>query len=115
MTLQEAKSIARHLWFTLRKVRSGDYRVRFRDGNEITAYYEGSTSEILLWTCCLKRHRGERVGNYDCRAARRALMQIGAIKVGRATKLSAPAMSDLSRLNPTPHAIAVYASRPLRI
>src|SRR5262249_44839459 len=27
--------------------------------------------------------------------------------------LSAPAMSDLSWLNPTPHAIAVYASRPL--
>jgi len=26
MTLQEAKSIARHLGFTLRKVRSGDYR-----------------------------------------------------------------------------------------
>src|SRR6201993_4262445 len=29
------------------------------------------------------------------------------------SKLSAPAMSDLSWLNPTPHAIAVYASRPL--
>src|SRR5207302_10724395 len=28
-------------------------------------------------------------------------------------KLSAPAMSDLSWLNPTPHAIAVYASQPL--
>ena len=28
-------------------------------------------------------------------------------------KLSAPAMSDLSRLNLTPHAIAVYASQPL--
>src|SRR6187200_2287521 len=28
-------------------------------------------------------------------------------------KPSAPAMSDLSWLNPTPHAIAVYASRPL--
>jgi hypothetical protein len=37
MTLQEAKSIARHLGFTLRKVRSGDYRVNFRDGNETTA------------------------------------------------------------------------------
>jgi hypothetical protein len=35
MTLQEAKSIARHLGPTLRKVRSGDdYRVNFRDGNE---------------------------------------------------------------------------------
>src|SRR5216683_5046389 len=28
-------------------------------------------------------------------------------------KPSAPAISDLSWLNPTPHAIAVYASRPL--
>ena len=39
MTLQEAKSIARHLGFTLRKVRSGDYRVTFRDGDEMGAYY----------------------------------------------------------------------------
>jgi hypothetical protein len=39
MTLGEAKSIARHLGLTLRKVRSGDYRVNFRDGNETTAYY----------------------------------------------------------------------------
>jgi hypothetical protein len=39
MTLHEAKSIARHLGLTLRKVRSGDYRVNFRDGNEATAYY----------------------------------------------------------------------------
>ena len=30
-----------------------------------------------------------------------------------AQKLSAPAMSDLTWLNPTPHAIAVYASSPL--
>jgi len=29
------------------------------------------------------------------------------------SKLSAPAISDLSWLNPTPHAIAVYASQPL--
>jgi hypothetical protein len=39
MTLQEAKSIARHVGLTLRSVRSGDYRVNFRDGNETTAYY----------------------------------------------------------------------------
>jgi len=38
MTPQEAKSIARHLGLTLRKVRSGDYRVNFRDGTETTAY-----------------------------------------------------------------------------
>src|SRR3954453_23665896 len=29
------------------------------------------------------------------------------------SKPSAPALSDLSWLNPTPHAIAVYASQPL--
>jgi hypothetical protein len=39
MTLQEAKSIARHLGFSLRQVRSGDYRMNFRDGNQTTAYY----------------------------------------------------------------------------
>ena len=37
MTLQEAKSIARHFGLTLRQVRSGDYRVNFRDGQ--TALY----------------------------------------------------------------------------
>ncbi len=39
MTLQEAKSIVRHLGLTLRKVRSGDYCVRSREGNEPTPYY----------------------------------------------------------------------------
>ena len=39
MTLQEAKSIARHLGLTLRKVRSGDYRVSSRNGDESTACY----------------------------------------------------------------------------
>ena len=39
MTLQKAKSIARHLGLTLRLLRSGKYRVNFRDGNETTAYY----------------------------------------------------------------------------
>ena len=39
MTLQEAKSIVRHLGLTLRKVRSGDYCVKSRDGNEATPYY----------------------------------------------------------------------------
>jgi hypothetical protein len=31
MSLQEAKSIARHLGLTLRQVRSGAYRVNFRE------------------------------------------------------------------------------------
>jgi hypothetical protein len=35
----EAKSIARHLGLTLRQLRSGNYRVSFRDGNDVTAYY----------------------------------------------------------------------------
>ena len=39
MTLQEAKSIVRHLGLTLRKVRSGDYCVKCRDGTEATPYY----------------------------------------------------------------------------
>jgi hypothetical protein len=39
MTLQEAKSIARHLGLSLRRVRSGAYRVKFPDGNETAAYY----------------------------------------------------------------------------
>ena len=39
ITLQEAKSIARHLGLTLRKARSGHYRVNFRDGDESTACY----------------------------------------------------------------------------
>jgi hypothetical protein len=36
---QEARSIARHLGLTLRKVRSGHFRVNFRDGDESTACY----------------------------------------------------------------------------
>ena len=47
MTLQEAKSIARHLGLTLRTVRSGDYRVNFRDGNEMTAYYTDNLEDAV--------------------------------------------------------------------
>jgi hypothetical protein len=47
MTFQEAKSIARHLGLTLRKLRSGDYRVNFRDGNETTAYYTDNLEEAV--------------------------------------------------------------------
>ena len=47
VTLQEAKSIARHLGLTLRKVRSGDYRVNFRDGNATTAYYTDSLEDAV--------------------------------------------------------------------
>ena len=58
MRLQEAKSIARHLRLTLRQVRSGDYRVNFRDGNEITAYYtdnlEDAVNTELRWPRALR-------------------------------------------------------------
>jgi hypothetical protein len=47
MTLQEAKSIARHLGFTLRKVRSGDYRVNVPGGDETTAYYTGDLEDAV--------------------------------------------------------------------
>jgi hypothetical protein len=47
MMLQQAKSIARHLGLTLRQVRSGDYRVNFRDGNETTAYYTDSLEDAV--------------------------------------------------------------------
>ena len=47
MTLQEAKSIARHLGLTLRQLRSGNYRVNFRDGNEMTAYYTANLEDAV--------------------------------------------------------------------
>jgi translation initiation factor 2 alpha subunit (eIF-2alpha) len=47
MTLQEAKSIARHLGLTLRLVRSGKYRVNFRDGDETTAYYTDNLEDAV--------------------------------------------------------------------
>jgi hypothetical protein len=57
MTLQEAKSIARHLGLTLRKVRSGDYRVNFRDGNETTAYYRDNLEDALNTAVAVARKR----------------------------------------------------------
>ena len=47
MTLQEAKSIVRHLGLTLRKVRSGDYCVKSRDGNEATPYYTDDLEDAV--------------------------------------------------------------------
>jgi hypothetical protein len=57
MTLQEAKSIARHLGFTLRLVRSGAYRVNFRDGNETTAYYTDSLEDAVKTAVEMARKR----------------------------------------------------------
>ena len=60
MTLQEAKSIARHVGLTLRKVRSGDYRVNFRDGNETTAYYTDDLEDAVSAAVEMARKRALR-------------------------------------------------------
>ena len=57
MTLQEAKSIARHLGLTLRQLRSGNYRVNFRDGNETTAYYTDNLEEAVNTAVEMARKR----------------------------------------------------------
>jgi hypothetical protein len=57
MTLQEAKAIARHLGLTLRKVRSGDYRVSFRDGDETTAYYTDNLEDAINAAVAMARKR----------------------------------------------------------
>ena len=58
MTLQQAKSIARHLGLTLRTVCSGDYRVNFRDGNETTAYYTNNLDGAVKTAVEMARERG---------------------------------------------------------
>jgi len=58
MTLQQAKSIARHLGLTLRKVRCGDYRVNFRDGSETTVYYTDSLEDAVNTAVEMSRKRG---------------------------------------------------------
>jgi hypothetical protein len=57
MTLQEAKSIARHLGLTLRKVRSGDYCVKFREGEETTAWYSDNLEEAIKIAVEMARKR----------------------------------------------------------
>jgi hypothetical protein len=56
MTLQEAKSIGRHLGLTLRQVRSGDYRVNFRDGSE-TAHYTSDLEDAVNAVVVMARTR----------------------------------------------------------
>ena len=58
MTLQQAKSIARHLGLTLRKVRSGHYRANFRDGNKMTAYYTDNLEDAVNTAVEMARERG---------------------------------------------------------
>ena len=57
ITLQEAKSIARHLGLTLRQLRSGNYRVNFRDGNETTAYYTDNLEDAVNAAVAMARKR----------------------------------------------------------
>jgi hypothetical protein len=58
VTLQQAKSIARHLGLTLRKMRSGHYRVSFRDGNETIAYYTDHLEDAVKTAVEMARSRG---------------------------------------------------------
>ena len=57
MTLQEAKSIARHLGLTLRLLRSRDYRVNFRDGDETTTYYTDDLEDAVNTAVEIARRR----------------------------------------------------------
>ena len=66
MTLQEAKSIARHLGLTLRQVRSGAYRVNFRDGNETAAYYADALEDAVNTAVEMARS-----GSWWCRTERK--------------------------------------------
>ena len=65
MTLQKAKSIARHLGLTLRQLHSGNYRVNFRDGNEATAYYTDKFEDAVNAVVAMAR---KRAFSSDCRA-----------------------------------------------
>jgi hypothetical protein len=60
MMLQQAKSIARHLGLTLRQLRSGYYRVNFRDGNEMTAYYTDNLEDAVNTVVEMARKRALR-------------------------------------------------------
>ena len=57
ITHQEAKSIARHLGLILRKVRSGHYRVNFRDGDESTACYAVDLEDAVNAAVAMARKR----------------------------------------------------------
>ena len=70
-TLQEAKSIARHLRLTLRKVRSGHYRVNFRDGNETTAYYTDNLEDAVKTAVEMARTRDVVQAVYETVATER--------------------------------------------
>jgi hypothetical protein len=66
MTLPEAKSIARHLGLTLRLLRSGNYRVNFRDGDETTAYYTDDLEDAV--STAVEMARKQEVANAGAEA-----------------------------------------------
>jgi hypothetical protein len=68
MTLQKAKSIARHLGLTLRKVRSGDYRVNFPDGEESTASYTDSLEAAVNAAVEMAHRRAMSADAAECGA-----------------------------------------------
>jgi len=56
---------ARHLGLTLRQVRSGDYRVNFRDGNETTtAFYTDNLEDAVNTAVEMARRRVQRESRY---------------------------------------------------
>jgi hypothetical protein len=65
MTLQEAKSIARHLGCTLRKVRSGDYCVKFPDGSGSMAYYTDNLEDAVNVAVAVVRKRERRIARTE--------------------------------------------------
>jgi hypothetical protein len=56
MTLRKPNH-ARHLGLTLRLLRSGNYRVNFRDGNETTAYYTDDLEDAVNTAVEMARKR----------------------------------------------------------
>jgi hypothetical protein len=79
MTLQEAKSIARHLGLTLRRVRSGSYRVNFRDGDETTAYYTDDLEEAVNTAVEMARTHSAREAVDETLASRQAPSHLQAL------------------------------------
>jgi hypothetical protein len=79
MTLQEAKSIARHLGLTLRRARSGAYRVNFRDGSETTAYYTNNLEEVVNTAIEMARTRSARQAVGEHTATRQAPSHLQAL------------------------------------
>ena len=51
------KSIARYFGLTLRQLRSGNYRVNYRDGNETTAYYTDKLEDAVNTALEMARER----------------------------------------------------------